>query len=320
MFKNLLQYRPQIKSLREALLGMTILGWTLASVNPAQAAIFGLKSADNGDGTLPTHLFSFEEDGIGGAVDLGEVTIGGTTPINADALAIDKNDNLFAFQLTGVGTQNIDSRLLSLNSTNGTATAIGSVLAGRDIRGAAFDFNNKLLAIDSANDELLTIDVNTGNVINSIGLQLNGIGFDMNNATDIAIRNDGVNNNQIFSTVFVNRSRDIYSLDVLTGELNFVHNVGNDASMRGLAFSDQGQPQDLYAFDGILADDIFKFDTNDDPFTRELLIEDILPEFNSGRGDLAARVKVEIPEPSGVGAILAFGVGFFWRGWRDKNK
>ncbi|WP_107666220.1 hypothetical protein [Cyanothece sp. BG0011] len=184
-----------------ATLGVSVLIATRAG----SISFFGNKSNDlTGDTPFQNRLFSFEEDPLTGGItnftDIGSITLDGTT-INTDGLAINKSNQLFTFQLTD---NNTTSRLLTLDKTNATATTNNSViLNNREIRGAVFDFDQTLLALDALNDQLLKIDPSTGGIVgNPLNLQLNNTPFDLFNNTDIAIRFDGIDGKNILKTVF----------------------------------------------------------------------------------------------------------------------
>jgi len=112
----------------------------------AQAIVYGLKSAaDSLDSTTPTYLFKFDEKG-GGVSGVRQVKVG-TASVDADGLAVSPSLGLYAFQLSGSS-----SRLLKINESTGVATSVGPFLSGRSIRGALFDRDNRLLAIDVNTD------------------------------------------------------------------------------------------------------------------------------------------------------------------------
>jgi hypothetical protein len=147
----------------------------------ASATVYGLKSAaDCCDSQAPTYLFKFDENG-GGVSGVRQVKVG-TASVDADGLAVSPSLGLYAFQLS-----TNTSRLLKLNESTGAATQVGPALSSRLIRGALFDQNDRLLAIDAAQNQLIEINPQTGALIGSpIPLTRNGAGFDVGTTSDIA--------------------------------------------------------------------------------------------------------------------------------------
>lgn len=308
-----------------ALLGASV----VIATRVASISFFGNKSTDTTAATpFENRLFSFDQDPLTGGItnftDIGSITLDGTT-INTDGLAINKSNQLFSFQLTN---NNTTSRLVTLDKTNATAATNNSViLNNREIRGAVVDFDQTILALDSLNDQLLRINSTTGQIQGTpINLQLNNNPFNLSNVADIAVRLDNFDGKNISKTVFVSDRTNIYSLNLASGELILEHNAPN-VGMVGITFSNQAESDaSLFAFDVFNRnnppnnkDDLYKFDT-DNNFDETVLARDILPDYNAGRGDLAAPVNVEIPETSGVAGVLLFGAGLLWRGVRNNNR
>jgi hypothetical protein len=287
----------------------------LGAAGPCWADVWGIKSTGSSDslgvgggGSIaPAHLFRFSEDGTS-LIDVGAITLNGSQ-WDADGLAIDASGDLYAYLLNnqvtpvggGVVTSVLNSTLVRLNKLTGQATVIGSALSGRDIRGAAFDTSGQLWALDAANNELLAINSLTGAILGSpIGLTFFGSTHNLTNGTDLAFRADG--------TLFLVDDEAFYTVNPLTGVMTFfaVDPVSGDDYLTGLAFSYLSLQDLMFALEVNGTDDLFTFDT-DGPFTRTLLLSNILSGFNSGRGDLAAQPLapvVPIPAPAALPAGL----------------
>ena len=183
------------------------------------------------------------------------------------------------------------------------ASTIGSLLSGRDIRGAVFDLSDTLWALDAASDELLQINPSTGAVVGPpVALMLGGNAFDLSDVTDIAVALD--------NTFFVANSSDFYTLDILSGALTLVH-TDVLQGFAGITFSIGAPEEDLFVNDVNGSEDIFSYAV-DSGFSQTTLHENFIPTFNSGRGDLAAA----IPEPSSM-LLLSLGlVCLLLYGWK----
>lgn len=272
----------------------------LFSVSQVQAISFGLKTCGSnspgfcGGGIIagslpPTHLFTFEEDGST-FVDVGAVKVGGSD-IDSDGLAYSSTLGLFGFQLHKSGTTTTGASLISINATTATATTVGSLLDGRDIRGAVFDVNDHLYALDASANALLRVDPTTGNLIGTgISLALGGNPFDVSDVSDLAVDRNG--------SYWLADIASIYSLNIVTGELTLMHSDPT-VQLSGITYSDVGMQDILYGYDVGDFDDILSYDTALG-FSSAMLYPDIIPAFNAGRGDLASQAPSmsSIPEPS----------------------
>ena len=273
----------------------------LATSTTMADTIYGVKSRADGPSTTPAHLFSFDSSG-GGFQDFGAITLGGNQ-IDVDGLAV-SSLGLFGYESLGP-----DSTLLSIDPVSAVAVSIGTTLFGVEVRGAMFDNQNRLWVIDALGDDLLEVNPNTGAVLNTIGLNEGGNPFDVNSGTDLAFRADGTFLMASFDT--------FYTLDPTTGAVTSIFTdtlPGSDGATPftiGLALTGS-DPNLLFSFDAQSNDDIFSYDLNAG-FSRNTVFNNIIPSFNSGRGDLAS---MPIPEPTGVASLLLLGFGLAMRRWK----
>jgi len=277
-------------SFRLPLVCVCLVIFSCSAATALAQTIFGLKSrASSTTSQPPTRLFSFLSDGTG-FTDIGSITLGGVE-IDADALGISQiNGSLRAFQVTANG-----STLLAINSSNGVATSIGLQLAGRDIRGAVFDSTDTFYTIDSAANEILRIDPSSGLIVGApIALTLGGSGFDVAETTDVAIRQDGV--------FYLVSGNSIYTLDPSTGVLTFAFGDSGQG-LAGAAFSNI--ENSLFAYEVNGTDDLFRYATGSG-FSRSTVLENIIPGYNAGRGDLAA---ARVPESGSSFVLLLAALG-----------
>ena len=237
--------------------------------------VYGLKSQATGVSGPPTHLFRFNDDATG-FQSLGSVRLAGNE-IDADAMAMSPSGELRAFQITATG-----STYIAIDPATASATAIGTELAGRAIRGAVIDGANQLYALDSNSNELLRIDATNGSVTGALPLTVGGSPFDLTDSTDIAIRNDGT----FFLTSSSGATATVYTVNPASGavQLQFSRTT---QSFAGAAFSG-GAPDTLFTYEVNSSDDIFRYATTAG-FAESTAFSNIISEFNSGRGDLAAR-------------------------------
>jgi len=252
----------------------------LLAAAPASAEVYGLKSKDP-QSEPPTHLFTFHENGSG-ITDHGPVKVGGDDT-NLDGLAYSLGHGLLAFNIVG-----FDSQLLSISVSPPTGTPIGTPLVGREIRGAVFDFDDRLWVIDCENDELLEIDPGTGLEIGTaIPLIENGMPYDLMDIADIALRGDGT---FYISSYEGSGIGQILELDRATGTVVFRHDLGSDY-LAGMTFSKDALGQDhLFSYDVRSDDDLYYLEVDND-FALTMLHKDILPQFYAGGGDLAALIE-----------------------------
>jgi len=273
------------------------------STAPLHAEVWGVKTHDPVSGP-PSTLFRFDEDG-GGFTTIGTVKVGGAS-VDVDGLAMDAGGALYGFRVEGAY-----SHLIAIHPFLATATAIGPTLDGRDIRGAIFAAGGRLLALDSALDELIEIDPATGLIVGSpVGLTLDNNPYFLPNFTDIAQAPDGS------FLIGGAAGNDLYSLDITTGQLALVHTdtaVQPDnwvPTFAGLAFSrDAADPEMLFTYDVAHDDDIWTYQT-DAAYARSALYLDIIAGYNAGRGDLAT---TPVPEPATLSVLVVAGLAMIRR-------
>jgi len=272
--------------------------------------VYGVK---NSASSTQANLFSFSGS-VSGYQDLGVITLANQN-ILVDGLAqYSSSSPIFGFRVDGTSSTLIE---IAPGGPSGPAlaTAVGSTLAGVNVRGAAFDSSGRLLVIvdESSNpavpsNSLIRVDVATGVIVpgSILSLTIAGSLFSaLTGNTDLAQRADGV--------FFLGNGSSLYALDINTGAVSLVGTDIADPSdalqpslaslFGGLAFS-YDTPSALFTADGNGQDDIFRFST--DPFSpasRSKLIGDIYPAYNAGLMDLAA--PAAIPEPETFTLVLA---------------
>ncbi len=280
-------------------------------ITSAHATIFGIKTCAGdpicpGNPSFPpSQLFSFQEDGSS-FQDIGVVKLNNQS-VDVDGLALSSRYGLMGFVLTGSNSQ-----LVKINSNTAQATVVGSPLSSRKIRGAAFDSNGVLWAVDEQSDELLRINPQNGNIQGTpVKLQ-----YSIGTGTDIAIKQGG--------SFFISAGNNIYSLDINSGTMNLLFTdthrepapVGwsEHPFYPGLAFPSDSSSFNLFAYEVNGYDDIYYFDQN---FSRHLLYSDIISSFNAGRGDLASST---VPIPGTLWLFSSSLAGLIIkRTWYKKN-
>lgn len=187
---NIVRYAPDFSwtNLFPDIIPQTNSGGGDLAASPSDTLIWGVKSHDGPHSGLsgpPSHLFQFTADGTT-FTDLGYV-LRGSTHLDLDALAIDSADRLYAYEIQTGGSQ-----LVRIDPATQQVTNIGSVLAGRTIRGAAFTDLGRLLVLDASADQLLRIDPTNGQIIGTPWDLYEGDSqFDLSDVSDIARRLDG---------------------------------------------------------------------------------------------------------------------------------
>jgi len=282
-------------------LGVTASTMLLLGHIAAKAEVWGIKSLANNNApssSFPADLFHFAEDGSEFQT-VAPITVGGSQ-IDADGLAINNQGTLFAFEISN-GT----SRLLTLDPSTAIGTPVGPFLNNLAIRGAIIAMSGQLLVVDATSNQLLEVSVTTGEVIGSqVTLMTNGVPYTLsdNGVCDIAQSPDG--------TFFMTDLNNIFKLDVTSGALTLLYtdNAPNESigpnAICGFTFSkNSADPNRMFAYNVNGPDDIYTYDY-DKGFARALLYPNIIPSFNSGRGDLAAQIcpqlKINLSGPQQV--------------------
>lgn len=298
---------------------------TLLAASSAQlnaTPIFGIESVDQGQGVssqAPTTLYRFDSTAgvYSGYADIGRVRYG-TTNIHADGLAYSGRQGLFAFELSGG-----QSRLISIDTDDAQATAVGSFVAG-DFRGAAFR-GSVLVAIDSASNRLVTVDTATGSVLSAVNLTLGAGAYNLGNAVDVVVGADNnvyvveggrsaaaaittgnnVNGTNFFAVNFSTGAMTLLAQDLVNSAVN-----GGRVVATGAAFEPGTTLLHVAEMNG--ADGLFRY-TAPNATGRVLLQGEIVAPnsgpggSNSGRGDLASD-SAPVPEPSTISMLASAGV------------
>ncbi len=256
---------------------------TASQINGFTPAYYGIKSTSSGSlSTSPTILFGV--DALGTQLDVAPLLLSGAE-IDADGLAMSAAGELYGFRIQGS-----DSALITINKVTGASALVGSVLAGRDIRGATFSAAGDLWALDATANSLLRINPSTGGVIGSdLGLTLAGSPFDLSNSVDLA---EDINGE--FHMVVGN---SIYSLNPFTGTLLLEKADGSQNNV-GVAVSPL-TPAALVTLQSSGGDDLYSYDMSSE-FSRTTLMSNFYSPLEAGRGDLAAApiASTPVPEPT----------------------
>ncbi len=258
---------------------------------PAGAETWGVKTKDPLS-SPPSTLFRVVS---GSVLAVGEIKLA-TVPIDVDGLAVLPGPTLRAFEVQG---SPLGSRLIAIDPATAAATAIGALLPGRNIRGAAHGGGGRLLALDAATNELLEVDETTGAIIGSaMPLTLLGVPFDLGDGCDLVESAGG--------QWIVVGGNAFYSIDIGSGALTALHvdaalaPDGSAIFLAGLSWGDDlGGEMRLAGYDINGDEDLFTYDPTAG-FARTLALGNILPVYNAGRGDLASPAVITtgvIPVP-----------------------
>ena len=250
----------------------------LATPPVSQALVWGLKTHDPVSGP-PAMLFWLDE-AAGSWAQVAPVTVGGAA-VDADGLALDALGRLFAWRVEAEG-----STLLQLDPGTAAGTAVGPRLEGRQVRGAAFTLAGRLWVFEDSQSQLLEIDPATGQPqgepVPVGGLEPGGAYL----TGDLCQDRDG--------SLLLALGGLVCRVDPATGQRITLHNDLMDLGdgyppwSVGLALSPEA-PQDdaLYLLDVSLHDGLYRYESSSD-FSRTLLVDHVVPDYNAGRGDLAA--------------------------------
>ena len=256
----------------------------LALGMPGANGFWGLKTHDP-TSQAPTTMFWFDEDGANYR-ELPRVTLGGLE-IEADGLAMSPRGELFSFQVNAGG----GSRLLSLNPSTAAATAIGPALTGRNIRGATFTLSGRLLAFDYALRELLEVNPTTGEQV-GVAVALSTNLDATTTAGDLTQMPDG-------SLLFAYHEF-LYQLNPRTGTLTQVHRDtaplpdGYIPYCCGIACVPGSEPANkLFSYEASEKDSVYSYLPSSN-FARTLLLNNVVPSYNAGRGDLAGLPAAQV--------------------------
>jgi len=250
----------------------------LATPSASQAWIWGLKTHDPISGP-PAMLFGLDE-AAGSWVEVAPLTVGGAQ-VDADGLAEDSQGRLFAWQVEAAG-----STLLLVDPATAVGTPVGSRLEGLQVRGAAFTLAGRLWVFENSQSWLLEIDPATGQPLGAPvpvgGLEPGGAFL----TGDLSQDRDG--------SLLLALGGLVGRLDPVTGRLTTLFNDTVDLGdgyppwSVGLAISPEA-PGDaaLHLLEVSQHDGLYRYDSSSD-FTRTLLVDHVVPQYNAGRGDLAA--------------------------------
>ncbi len=290
-------------------MALSCLSWPAAA-----GTIYGVKSLAPGGFEIsipPAILFAFLDNGSPSVSAIGHITRD-SAEIDVDGLALSRTHGLLGFQMTGNDAAPT-SALIAINTATAAATAIGSTLTGRSMRGAMFDRQDRLWAVDAAANTLLRIDPTTGAVLSETAITVGGLPRDIDPVTDLAQRSDG----SVILTTYRAEALDFdgptfYTLDLDTGVATeaFVDTTpdpfypGIPVANSGLAAGDDAAPDLLFTLDGNGTDDLFQYVLP--AYARTTFVGNLHLGFNAGGGDLASLAPLDVPEPM---TLTLLGVG-----------
>lgn len=300
----------------KAAIGRAVLNAVSVFETPAPATIYGIKSRSLGPSgpyqyETPAILYRYPDRG-GAPVNLGTIRTAGGTELRADGLAYWPELGLWFFEPSGA-----DDPAGSILRPLDPATAVageGFSLPGRDVFGAAFDLSGNLWAIDEESDELIRVNTADGQVLEAIGLELDGIPFDLGfGGGDIAFNSSG--------RLWLVYEDTFYEVDPATGVMTYLYAYGGiSLYIVGAAFSPE-YPANVHVFDvsiGWNNDDLLLFDTDDNFNRTDIALRIFDSLFNAGRGDLAAVTASAVPPPLSIrrsGSDLILSWPQFPGGW-----
>jgi hypothetical protein len=234
---------------------------------------------------LPVSLFHYQYGA--GFVEVVDTVRRDGLEIDVDALACVPTVGLVAWEVTPTGSQ-----MVLLDSTTAVATNFGAFLSGTQIRGACFDREQDILALDHLNDALLRIRSSDGTVATSVPLNINGDPFDLIAANDLDF---------VAGTCYLHAGYTLYSLDTISGAIepvftDTVLDTGDDLqgcsavpALSGMAELPAPGLGAYVGMDGNCEDDLLLYDVISASSRIELL-HDVIPIYNGGAEDLAKAV------------------------------
>lgn len=288
---------------------LLVLATVVTAHSVSAQTIWGVKSVAPGGVDLsapPSVLFRLATPDSSGYLELDTLTINGALA-DVDGMAQLPDGQLIAWHRMGSST----AQMVSVDSVSGELLSIGLPLTNREIRGACSDPNGNLWAVDVIDTALLLIDHNDGTVLSSRSLTVNGTAWSNFGACDIVFTSGGY---------FASNLDTLYSLDTLSGNLTIVNvDMVPDStdSLYTCAGPDTNPPpaaiglawdtamNALIALDGNCEEDVFAYSLSD-LGNRIELYENIVPQFNSGGGDLASRPASPPPALTGLIAFFPF--------------
>lgn len=268
----------------------------LATLGQAGTIVYGLKSraVSPGPSGSPTHLFRFDGT-TGGLVDVGAVTLNGAQ-VDADGLAW-TGSNLVGFVLETGG-----SRLVSIDRSTAVATSL-AFYSGVVMRGATYRAGS-----------IYGLDVLAGSHYNVIEIDMvpltlrsTALNTTISDVCDLDFAANG--------DLWVAEMNAFHRLNPATGALsfvaadNFLETPTSPVANTGFVF-DETTPLRALTFEVTQNDDIYTYALPGP--SRTMFVSNLIPSFNSGRGDLAA-----VPEPA---ACTALAIGLVALGRRRRAR
>lgn len=275
---------PLWKRIPTVAIGLLVLT-SACKIAPAQ--MYGVKGYDS-VGTPRWTLFRFMEDGSAFTV-IGDLRIN-NQPVQIDGLAISPQTGLVGFQidttdpLVELGRR---SRLVRIDTQTAAITPIGNWLT---IRAADFDPLGRLWAVDASSNAILRINPITGAVISSNTITP---ALDVNSGCGFAITADGTT---YLSQSYVDTRTDFYTVDLDNAQTTFMGtdtNAEPDCGSRTFRLqlvdieTSPNRPGAIFGLDIRGCDDVFIIGGPFN-FPRSVLYPNIISNYNSGPGDLAA--------------------------------
>lgn len=304
---------------RRATFSATAGGAVLYTTQPAPTianSIYGVRSIDltdtcTGSYCYESRLFSYYPDGSC-LNDIAVIRYPNLPWPDVDALASSTAHGLIGFELTHAYDSSITgSQLLSINPSDGSYTRIGNVFPGREVRAATI-LGQNIIAVDIANQELLTISPASGVLLKTLPIS-NIPNGELSRAVDITVAPNGAlvlldsanSESEAMGMIVDFFSGEITStLFADSGTINGGHPAGG---YTGATFAEDPRTgtEKLHALKTIGADETRILDPVPDG-EREILQDVYLeyPSFDSSFGDLASIVSVDDVPPGPVSIVV----------------